>query len=238
MPKLLTTSATLLCPHGGRGTSVPAHPLLMVDTGIALVDGDQGTIAGCASLPPCTSYTLHSMALNATEIDGQRAILDTDFQITDTLLPLTRVETGPTEDATVSAQVPAGQDRAPTPPALLDLDAPTVSPAALAAAFVIHTGQPATIPWVFTLSAAFPLRWRLTLLNSVQQTSTDATNGVAGLVVAPSGGQWASPVQVLSLTLTAAFMSSLGVGPHRLYVTAVSRRGQFGLAMGTITVAP
>lgn len=235
MPRLLTTAAQLICPHAGTGTTTPSAPIVSIGAGIACVEGDTGVIAGCVQIPPCVSYTLQSMGLNATEISNKKAILETDFQVTNTGLPITRIETNDTNDESTPAPLAPGAGPAATP-AMADLVAPIVVAAPPAATFVIHIGTPPVLPLVFTITSGFPLQWSLALLNGTTQQSQDATNGVPGLVVAPPGGGWQSPSLVVTATATAAFFSSLTPGLHALYMTAVSQRGLFGLGKVAITV--
>ena len=71
MPKVLTANATITCPHGGVGTSIPVPPrLATVNGGEILLDGDQGTLS-CAFTVPCVGYALRSMGLNAAAIQGR-----------------------------------------------------------------------------------------------------------------------------------------------------------------------
>src|SRR5690348_16609788 len=79
MPQILTTNAVVLCPHGGKGTTHPSSRKWKISGGYVAVEGDTGDIA-CPFLPcPCYQYTLRSMNLNATKLDGKRVILVTDF---------------------------------------------------------------------------------------------------------------------------------------------------------------
>jgi len=78
MPQVLTTNAMILCPHGGKGTSVPTDPKWTVNGGVVLLDGDAGTLT-CPFILPCVGYPLRSMGLNATVIDGRKVMLVTDF---------------------------------------------------------------------------------------------------------------------------------------------------------------
>ena len=42
MPKVLTTNAQILCPHGGIGASIPSDPKWTINGGIVLLDNDRG----------------------------------------------------------------------------------------------------------------------------------------------------------------------------------------------------
>jgi hypothetical protein len=46
-----------------------------------------------------------------------------------------------------------------------------------------------------------------------------------GLVVAPAGGVWDTPTLVVTVTMTAVFMASLGIGLHHFFMTGVNQRG-------------
>src|SRR5262245_38521717 len=125
MPRIMTTNATVLCPHGGTGTSIPSVPIWNIEGGIALRDGDTGTLS-CPFLPPCVVYTLHSIGLNATTIAGANAILETDFNQTFTGLPLLITEHHHTFDNSTPAPIANGADAPALSPELLDLIQPVV----------------------------------------------------------------------------------------------------------------
>jgi hypothetical protein len=249
MPQVLTTNALILCPHGGKGTSIPTSPIWTVNGGAVLVENDTGTLACPFVLCPCIGYKLSSMGLNATMINGRRVILATDFNQTFTGLPLIITEFHQTFDNTTPASLPA----APGPPArpgeglspatssspplspdMLDSTKPTVVAAPPVLAFNSMTMMPPVLTVVFTIVTAFPLKWILTLLNGVARASINATNGAPpGLIVAPPGGL---PSPVVTMTLTAPFMAALGPGMHYFYLTAVSRRGLSGFGQAVLTV--
>ena len=42
MPQVLTTNATIMCPHGGLGSTVPAIPKWQINGGYVAVEGDSG----------------------------------------------------------------------------------------------------------------------------------------------------------------------------------------------------
>lgn len=226
MPQVLTTTATILCPHTGKGTTTPATPYVDAQGGYVLCEGDVGVLS-CPFTPPCVGYTLKSMGLNATEIAGRKIILATDFQQSVTGLPLNIVETTMVYDDSTPAPLPAGATSAPLAPELLDLAPPVVVAVPPTVPFVTSTMMPAAASIVFTLTSAFPLSWSLVLINGAQGTSTDVTNGgPPGLVVGPMGGSWSTPTLVVTAAMTAAFFSALGPGTHRLYMTGVSKRGK------------
>ncbi len=221
MPPLLTTKAVITCPHGGVGTTVPSTPVFSVSGGFVCAENDVGTL----TCPVCIGYTLKSMMLNATTLMGRRAILVSDFQQSFATLPLTIVDPNVSVDNSSVASLPPGERSAPLSPAMQDSSAPSVVAAPPTAAFSIATMLPPSMPITFTLSHAFPLKWMLTLVNGTTLISLDVTNGVPGLVVAPSGGSWASPVLAVVATMTAAFMAALAPGTHYLFMTGVSQRG-------------
>ncbi len=114
---------------------------------------------------------------------------------------------------------------------------PVVVAAPPVLAFNSMTMLPPVLPVIFTLTSAFPLKWILTLLNGVAKINVDITNGLPpGVVVAPAGGQWGSPVLVVTMTLNAAFMAALGPGMHHFYMTGVSKRGLPGFGNAVLTV--
>lgn len=239
MPQVLTTTATITCPHAGLGTTTPATPYVNARGGFVACEGDVGTLA-CPFVVPCVGYTLASMGLNASSIAGRKVILATDFQKSFTGLPLSIVETTTVIDDSTPAPLPAGASSAPLAPELLDVAPPSVGAAPPALAFSTATMLPASAAIVFTLASPYPLSWTLTLLNVNARSSVDATNGLpTGLVVAPAGGSWTSPALTVTATLSATFMASLGPNPipHQLYMTGVSKRGKSAYALASITVS-
>jgi hypothetical protein len=225
MPQVLTTKALILCPHMGVGTSVPSDPKWSVNAGMVLLEDDAGTLA-CPFVPcPCVGYTLRSMGLNATEVDGRKVILVTDFNQTLTGLPLTITEFHQTFDDSVPGALPPGYSPSASPPELADTTKPVVTALPAPLAFNSELSVPPVLMSGFTLFSQYPLKWMLTLINGTTGLHLDATSGLPGLVVLPPGGVWASPTLAVTLTLTAPFMAGLGVGRHQLYMTAVNRRG-------------
>ncbi len=61
---IVTQMTQTQCPHGGMGTLMTSNSKVLIDNGPALVQGDQGTVAGCAfTLPngkpqPCVTEKL------------------------------------------------------------------------------------------------------------------------------------------------------------------------------------
>ena len=238
MPQLLTTNAQIKCLHGGTGTvPSPIAPLVTVNGGTALVEGDSGTIAGCAMVQaPCVSFTLRSMGYNATTIDGKKAILVTDFQQTTTQLPLTLVESHQAVDDSSAATLTVGAPDPPLAPEMLDVVPPIVLAIPPALAFNHTTQLPPVAAFTFTISSAFPMRWTLT--HVAPGFAEDVTNGgVPGPTVLPSGGDWSSAVLTIAVTLTTPYLNSLSPGEHRFYLTAVSKRGKPAAGLATLTVA-
>ena len=237
MSQVLTTTATILCPHMGKGTTTPATPYVDAQGGYVTCEGDVGVLS-CVFVPPCVGYTLKSMGLNASEIAGHKVILATDFQQSNTGLPLSIVETTMVYDDSTPAPLPPGASSATLAPELLDLAPPVVVAVPPSVPFVMSTMMPAAASVVFTLTSAFPLSWSLALLNGAQGTSMDVTNGgPPGLVVGPMGGSWSSPTLVVTAAMTAAFFSALGPGSHYLYMTGVSKRGKSAYAKVMIMVS-
>lgn len=237
MPQILTTNALILCPHGGKGTTIPSAPRWTVNGGFVNVAGDVGTLA-CPFLPlPCIGYTLQSMGLNATQIDGRKVILVTDFNQTITGLPLVMTEFHTTYDDSTPALIPAGE-AAPVPsPAMADFVEPQIV-AAPTAIPVKLTPAPPPVPITFTLMTSHPLRWILTFINEPQKYHLDLTNGVPGIIVAPAGGDWGTPALNITVTLSTLFLASLAPGLHHLYLTGISQRGLSGHAETILTVTP
>ncbi len=238
MPQLLTTRAVILCPHLGLGTTTPMSPLWSIEGGIVCAEGDTGVLA-CPFLPyPCVGYRLQSMGLNATQVAGRRAILTTDFNQTLTGLPLTMTELHTTLDNSTPAAIPNGQSAPPLSPALVDTVKPMVAVAPPALAFNTTTMQPATLAATFTLSHPFPLRWMLTLISEPQARHQDVTAGLPpGLTLAPAGGEWTTPTLAVQMTLTAAYVATLGIGLTHFFMAGISQRGLSSWAELVLTVS-
>ncbi len=237
MPQVLTTNAIITCPHGGVGTSTPTSLKWTVNGGIVLLENDPGVLS-CVAIPPCVGYQLRSMGLNATQIDGRKVILVTDFNQSFTGLPLLMIETHQTFDDSTPTPIPAGQTAPPLSPALADAIAPVVAVVPPVLAFNTITSLPPTALATFNLFSDFPLSWKLVLLSSPAGLDLDITNDPPppGLVVAPSGGSWTTPVLVVTVTMTAAFMAGLGIGVHTFYMTGVNQRGLTGVEKMVLTV--
>jgi hypothetical protein len=203
-------------------------PYVVAQGGVVACEGDPGTLS-CKFTVPCVGYTLKSMGLNASTIEGKKVILATDVQQSVTGLPLLIVETTTMIDDSTPAPLPVGASSAPLAPELLDMVAPVVTSAPPMVPFTLSTMLPPTAAITFTLTSAFPGAWSLVLLNTTQMTSTDVTNGLpSGLTVSPSGGGWSSAPLTGSVTMTAAVRASLGGGTHWFYLTGVSKRGLTG----------
>ena len=123
-------------------------------------------------------------------------------------------------------------------PELLDAVPPVVVPLPPAAPFAIAIPVP-SIFITFTLTTAFPAQWILKRFSEPPNgTHADLTNGdPAGAVVTPAGGAWDTPTLVVTLTLSAAYLSSLGIGLHHFYMSGVSRRGLSSVQECVITVS-
>ena len=151
----------------------------------------------------CVGYQLVSMGLNATQIDGRRVILVTDFNQTITGLPLKMTELHTTVDDSTPVPIPAGQPAPPLPPAMQDMVPPVVVAAPPALAFNLTTMQPTTLAMTFTLTSANPMRWLLTLIDDPLATHQDVTRGPPpGLTVTPDGGAWNSSPLTVTVTMT------------------------------------
>lgn len=238
MPQVLTTNAIITCPHGGIGTTTPTDPKWTVNGGFVLLENDPGVLA-CFFPTPCVGYTLKSMGLNATEIDGRKVILVTDFNQSVTGLPLMMVETHQVFDNSTPAPIPAGESAPPLSPGLADAIAPVVSVVPPVLAFNSVTSLPPTALATFTLFSNFPLSWNLVLISVPSGGHKDITNAPfdPGLVVAPPGGSWTTPNLVIMVTMTAVFMASLGPGDHHFYMTGVNQRGLNNYAEMVLTVS-
>ena len=235
MPRLLTTNAIIVCPHGGMGTTTPSSTKFSIAGGLVTLEGDSGVLA-CPFIPlPCAGYTLRSMGLNSTSIDGRRAVLTTDFNQSFTGLPLVMTETHQGNDNSTAASLPAGG--APLPPELADMVSPVVAATTPALAFSISAPAPLAVS--FQLNSPFPLQFIVTLINAPMALSLDLTNGQPpDVTVTPAGGGWSTPSLTVSIAFTPTFLAGLTAGTHTLYVTGVSQRGLNAYAQCVITVTP
>jgi hypothetical protein len=236
MPQILTTNALVLCPHGGKGTTHPSSRKWKINGGYVAVEGDTGDIA-CPFLScPCYQYTLRSMNLNATKLDGKRVILVTDFNESVTGLPLVMADFHQTFDQSTPAAIPAGRPAPPAAPELADFASPVATPTAQVVQFSVNANAPVLLN--FSLAADHPLRWILTLINEQNGTHLDLTNGAPNLTLQPAGGQWISPVLNIAVTLTPPFINSIAtpLTTLHLFLTGVSQRGLSGHAEAIIQV--
>ena len=239
MPQVLTTNGIILCPHGGKGITTPLHPRWQINGGTVVVEGDKGILLCPFLICPCGGYQLKSMGLNATTVDGQKVILVTDFNQSTTGLPLVMADFHQTFDESTPAPVPAGQSAPPPSPAMADFIAPVVTASPQTTPFsIINSKTPVVVN--FTMTTDHPLQWILTLIDESTGKNADLTNGAPGAVVQPSGGQWTTPSQPIVVTMTPAYIVSLGPAPtkHHLFLTGVSQRGFSGHAEAIIQVTP
>jgi hypothetical protein len=240
MPQVLTTNGLILCPHGGKGITTPMHPKWQINGGTVAVEGDTGILL-CPFIPcQCVGYQLKSMGLNATQIDGEKVILVTDFNQTVTGLPLVMADFHQTFDQSTPAPVPPGQTAPPPGAAMADFLSPVVTPTVQILPPFVYSSTPGPVIVNFTMTTDHPLRWILTLINESTHKGTDLTNGAPGATVQPSGGQWTTPIQTIEVTMQAPFIKALGPAPtrHHLFLTGVSQRGFSGHAEAIIDVQP
>jgi hypothetical protein len=248
MPRVLTTNAFIICPHGGRGVSTASDPKWSINNGMVLLEDDIGSLeTGGIPCPfldyPCIGYQLQSMGLNATQVDGRQVILETDFNQTLTGLPLLITDFHQTFDNSTVAPVPPGQSAPSLPPELADMVKPLVTAIPSTLTFDSTTMSPSSYTITFTLFSAYPLKWILTLINVPQQYNLDITNGLPaqGLVVMPADGSWSTPNLTVTVNMTAQYMASLGVDlpgqEHDFYMTAVSQRGLSNYSKVVLTVS-
>lgn len=238
MPQVLTTNALIMCPHGGRGTTVPPNPKWSVNNGVVSVEGDPGTLT-CPFLPlPCVGYTLQSMGLNATQIDGRNVILVTDFNQTFTGLPLVMADFHQTFDESTPAPLPQGQPAPPTSPELADFAAPKVIASIPTLEIPLTPPPPAPVVVTFTMTSDHPLKWILTLISEPEKLHLDLTNGWPGAVIAPIGGDWTTPSLTVTISLPSPSVALLAPGKHHIFMTAVSKRGLSGNAEAILDVQP
>jgi hypothetical protein len=239
MPQVLTTNAKIVCPHLGLGTTMNTSTHWSIDGGYVALDGDTGTLS-CAFIPPCAGYVLQSMGLNAVQMDGRKVMLVTDFLKSFTGLPLIVTEVHTVFDDSTPAPLPIGQPAPPLPPAMADTTTPVVVLTVPPLDFSLSVTPPVPVTAAFTLSAAYPMQWILTLIHEAPPGgNVDLTSGILGqALVSPSGGKWDSPTLVISVTLQGAFVATFPLGKHDLYLTGISQRGLSSYAVGTFKVTP
>ena len=240
MPKVLTTNAVISCPHGGKGTSTPSEPIWSVDGALVLVENDTGDLSGCGSNVKCKTYVLSSMGLNATRIRGKKVILVTDFNKTNTGLPLVMTELHRVIDKSSPAPLVDGQAPPALPPPLADEVSPDVTCSLPSASFQI-SAPAAPVITSFSLTTNFPLKWILTLIKEpAPSASIDlTTTTVAGVTITPpNAGAWnVSPLDI-QLTLDLLFLQNLVAGDYRFYMTGISQRGLSDNAVFHLSVVP
>jgi hypothetical protein len=243
MPQVLTTKNIITCPHGGLGQSIPGDPIWSVDGGFVLVESDSGNISGCSSTLQCKTYVLKSMGLNATRIRGKKVILVTDFNQTNTGLPLVMSEVVPVKVKDNSSPVPLvdGQPPPPLSPAMADPVPPVVTCVPPLAPFSLSTPTAAPQTVTFTLTSAHPLKWILTLINEPGPAPGNVdltTTTPPGVIITPLGGIWNTSPLDITMTLELAFLQTLLPGAHRFYMTGINQRGLSGTFVLLLTVAP
>lgn len=246
MPKIWTTNAQVSCPHGGGGRSIPVPPRQATITGgEILLDGDQGVFDSppCVNTPPCAGYALVSMGLTATTIQGRNVMLVSDFVQTYTGFPLTKTESHVVDDKTLPGTPPA--TGAVIPPEMREDDTPSVLVVPPTFPFSIatfgSTSQPATVPFSFSLSSQYPLKWMLWQVGP-PAVQLDVSAGIPSQVtVVPVGaspdGTWSSPSATVSVTITGTYLATLTPGKHDFVLTAVNRRGLSTYAQAEVVVS-
>jgi hypothetical protein len=237
MPQVLTTNAKIVCPHGGFGTTHNTSIHWSINGGYVALDGDAGTLS-CVFIPPCASYILQSMGLNAVQMDGRKVMLVTDFTKSITGLPLVITEIHKILDDTTPAPLPTGQPAPPLPANMADTTTPVVQLTVPPLDFSLSVTPPVPVTATFTLSAAFPMQWILTLIHETGAgIHQDLTNGIPGLAnVSPPGGNWNSPSLTINVTLLGPFVATFAQGKHDLYLTGISQRGLSSYAVGSFKV--
>lgn len=233
MPQILTTNAMIMCPHGGVGMSSPSNPKWFVEGGAVLLDGDSGSItkAPCIFPLPCLGYQLRSMGLNATQVDGRKVMLVTDFTQSLTGFPLILTESHQAFDNSTPTPLSPGAAVPATPPELQEFDLPVVSVTPATLTFnktgFSNSGNPVSLSMTFSLQTQFPRLWLLTMLNIPSLQHTEITDGnPPDIVVSPPGGEWLTPTLTVTVELLGSFLATLPIGDHYFVLTAVNFRGK------------
>ena len=238
MPQVLTTNATIMCPHGGLGSTVPAIPKWQINGGTVAVEGDSGTLSCPFGLFPCTGYQLRSMGLNASEIDGRKVILVTDFNQSLTGLPLVMTEFHQTfDDSTPAADPdrPAGAAGERRNGRLVAAGRRTA-----AADFSIqhqHDAGAGRRDIQFDRRSSPPVDADADQHDAPIQSGFDQRRARRGRC-ARQTGNGDTPSLTVTVTLTPAFVAALTPGTHHLFLTAISRRGLSSYGEAKIEVTP
>ena len=240
MPRVLTTNAQIVCPHGGMGTSIPSRPIWSIEGGDVLLDGDTGLLRCPFSINPCTGYNLKSMKLNSTFIEGRSVLLTTDFQQSDTGLPLSIIEKHATFDETTVAPLPKDNSDPELDPALKDYSKPSVQ-VRPTNSFVFNRNTPSTIAFEFALSSPYPFRWVLTFIDGTRMRNIMLTEeSETGIVLSRDDGIWGTPNLKVSVFLDLIFLNSLnptpGFGKHSFFMTGITQRGISAFAECSLSV--
>jgi hypothetical protein len=163
-------------------------------------------------------------------------MLETDFIQSVTGFPLVVIETHVVHDNTPPPGMSFGESG--PPPQLKTDDKPVVVAAPPVGAFSLTTQMPPTIPFVFTMSSAFPRRWTLWHLTPVGM-KMDITNGLPGNInVIPPGGQFLGQQMVITVTVMGTYASTMVPGLHTIVCTAVNHRGMSAFAEAKLTISP
>ncbi len=225
MPHVLTTNATVVCPHLGQGSGIPTDDRWHINGGRVLLEGDRGVIAGCVQiLAPCLKYQLHSMGLNATSVGGRPVMLTTDLVLTNTGCPLVMLESHGVVDNSTPAPLPPGSSSTELPPELQEGDRPVVSasPNSL-------TYTSARADFLFTFTSRFPGGWKLTfapLATSTLEIEDWTSGAIADVDVDPSGGIWRDATMHVTVTIKKRKLDSMFPGEkHYVTLTAFNQRG-------------
>jgi len=237
MPLIMTRDASVKCPHGGTGINIPSQDKVFVNGIPVMVDGDRGTIQGCAfppAGPPCISYDLNSMRLNSSYIDSKNIMLVTDYVISNTGFPLIITETHFVEDNTSTAPVEPGET--PRMPAFsLHLTKPIVSVVPSFGEFSKSSPVPSLL-FTFSLNSLFPLNWKLTKLN--KQVFADIQDFTESASVTPRGGEWDANTMQIVLLLDGLYMQSLILGDHYFILVGIDQRGNAGSIKAKLSIKP
>lgn len=239
MPQVLTTNAQISCPHGGLGTTLNTSTHWSINGGYVALDGDTGTLS-CVFIPPCLSYVLQSMGLNAVQMDGRKVMLVTDFLKSVTGLPLLVSEIHNIIDDSTPAPLPVGQPAPPLPPNMADTTTPVVEITVPPVDFSMSVTPPVPVTATFSLSTTYPLQWILSLIHEpLPGGNEDLTGGLPGrALVSPEGGNWDSPTLIINVTLLGPYVATFSPGKHDLYLTGVSQRGLSAYAKASFQVTP
>ena len=222
MPKIWTTNAQVSCPHGGGGRSIPVPPRqATIAGGEILLDGDQGVFdtPPCLNTPPCVGLRPRLDGAERDDDPGSQRDARQRLRPDVHRLPAheDRVARRRRQDAAGDASGDRGRDPARDAGGR-HADRSSVVPPTFPFSIATFgsTSQPATVPFSFSLSSQYPLKWMLWQVGPPAM-QLDVTAGIPSQVtVLPVGaspdGTWSSPSATVSVTIMGTYRGDADAG--------------------------